>query len=77
MIFSLILVLPKIWYFRHCGKSRKYDIYDQRFYEIVFHAVWEISSSDENSDYENSDEESYSEKNCNEGRIKHHDNVFH
>ena len=33
----------------YCGKSRKYDIYDQRFYEIGFHAVSEISPSDENS----------------------------
>ena len=34
MIFSLIFVL------RNCGKSRKYDIYVERFYEnVVFHAV--------------------------------------
>ena len=34
MIFSLIFVL------RNCGKSRKYDIYVERFYEnVIFHAV--------------------------------------
>ena len=33
VIFSLISNLQEIWYFVSCGKSRKYDIYVERFYE--------------------------------------------
>ena len=40
MIFSLILVYGKYDISVNCGKSRKYDIYIERFYEnVVFHAV--------------------------------------
>ena len=40
ILFSLIFVLRKYDISVNCGKSRKYDIYVDRFYENgVFHAV--------------------------------------
>ena len=44
MIFSLISVLRKYDISVNCGKSRKYDIYVERFYEnVVFHAVSNVN----------------------------------
>ena len=46
MTFSLILVLGKYDISVNGGKSRKYDIYVECFYEnVVFHAVTKIAKS--------------------------------
>ena len=46
MTFSLILVLGKYDISVNWGKSRKYDIYVECFYEnVVFHAVTKIAKS--------------------------------